>query len=209
MSKRTDVPTVNAGSMADIAFLLLIFFLVTTVIETDAGLDRMLPRWNDNDTIRIERKKKNILAIFIDSNGKLMANENLVQLEELKAKAIDFIDNGGSAISSEEHCSYCKGERSATSSDNPNKAIISLASNRETSYGVYISVQNELVAAYNELRNREAQRLFKMNFTDMDIKYQNPETSFIKKNELKERIVQIQKLYPLNIIDAQIISNEQ
>lgn len=208
MSKRTDVPTVSAGSMADIAFLLLIFFLVTTVIETDAGLDRMLPRWNDNDTISIDRKKKNILTIFIDSNGKLLANENLIQLKELKAMAFNFIDNGGSAVSSEEYCLYCKGERSSTSSDNPIKAIISLASNRETSYGAYVSVQNELVAAYNELRNREAQRLFKMNFTDMEVKYQNPETSSIVKNELKERIVQIQKLYPLNIIDAKIITSE-
>lgn len=208
MSKRTDVPTVNAGSMADIAFLLLIFFLVTTVIETDAGLDRMLPRWNDNDTIVIDRKKKNILAIFIDSNGKILANESLIQPKELKAMAFNFIDNGGGAVSSKEYCSYCKGEHSSKSSDNPVKAVISIASNRETSYGAYVSVQNELVAAYNELRNREAQRLFKMNFTDMEIQYQNPETSYIIKKELKERIVQIQKLYPLNIIDAEIITSE-
>ncbi|PCJ97977.1 MAG: biopolymer transporter ExbD [Flavobacteriaceae bacterium] len=206
MSKRTDVPKVNAGSMADIAFLLLIFFLVTTVIETNAGLDRRLPRWNDNDTTIVMRYERNVLAIFLDSNGKLMANNNLVQLKELKTVALDFIDNGGSLSTSEEYCSYCKGERSATSSDNPAKAVISLASNRETSYGAYISVQNELVAAYNELRNREAQRLFKMNFTDMETQYGKAETSLIVKKELKERIVQIQKRYPLNIIDAPTIT---
>ena len=153
MARRSGAPEVNAGSMADIAFLLLIFFLVTTTIETDAGLDRMLPPIEPPDTDVII-KQKNIFQVNINKNGQLLADDELISLKDLRAKATAFLDNGGDGS-----CSYCKGKKNPESSDNPTKAIISLKNDRETKYATYITVQNELVGAYNDLRNREAQAL--------------------------------------------------
>ena len=192
--------------MADIAFLLLIFFLVTTTIETDAGLDRMLPPIEPPDTDVII-KQKNIFQVSINRDGQLLADEELTDIKELKAKAIAFLDNGGAPSGSPDYCSYCKGKRDASSSDSPAKAIISLKNDRETKYGTYITVQNELVGAYNELRNREAQRLFKRNFTDMEAEYLNPETPDDVREELKEKVKRIQDLFPQKLSEAETSSN--
>lgn len=197
MARRAGAPEVNAGSMADIAFLLLIFFLVTTTIETDAGLDRMLPPIEPPDT-DVVIKQKNIFQVNINKNGQLLADEELIDLKNLRAKAMEFLDNGGDGT-----CSYCKGKRNAESSDNPSKAIISLKNDRETKYGTYITVQNELVGAYNELRNRESQRLFGRDFTDMEAEYLNPETSSSLKDELKEKVKRIQDLFPQKLSEAE------
>ena len=206
MSKRGAPPEVNAGSMADIAFLLLIFFLVTTTIETDAGLDRMLPPIEPPDT-DVVIKQKNIFQVNINRDGQLLADEELIDIKDLRAKAIAFLDNGGAPAGSPDYCNYCQGSRDASSSDNPSKAIISLKNDRETKYGTYITVQNELVAAYNELRNREAQRLYKRNFTDMEAEYLNPETSDEDKERLKERVKSIQDLFPMKLSEAETSSS--
>ncbi|WP_425235799.1 ExbD/TolR family protein [Ulvibacterium sp.] len=197
MARRAGAPEVNAGSMADIAFLLLIFFLVTTTIETDAGLDRMLPPIEPPDT-DVVIKQKNIFQVNINKNGQLLADEELIDLKDLRTKAMDFLDNGGDGT-----CSYCKGRKNAESSDNPSKAIISLKNDRETKYGTYITVQNELVGAYNDLRNRESQRLFGRDFTDMEAEYLNPETSSSLKDELKEKVKSIQDLFPQKLSEAE------
>jgi biopolymer transport protein ExbD len=197
MARRAGAPEVNAGSMADIAFLLLIFFLVTTTIETDAGLDRMLPPIEPPDT-DVVIKEKNIFQVNINKNGQLLADEELVDLKNLRTKAMAFLDNGGDGT-----CNYCKGRGNAESSDNPSKAIISLKNDRETKYGTYITVQNELVGAYNDLRNREAQRLFGRDFTDMEAEYLNPETSSSVKDELKEKVKSIQDLFPQKLSEAE------
>ncbi|WP_150451846.1 ExbD/TolR family protein [Arenibacter lacus] len=206
MSKRGAPPEVNAGSMADIAFLLLIFFLVTTTIETDAGLDRMLPPIEPPDT-DVVIKQKNIFQVNINRDGQLLADEELIDIKDLRAKAIAFLDNGGAPSGTADYCNYCQGNRDPSSSDNPSKAIISLKNDRETKYGTYITVQNELVAAYNELRNREAQRLYKRNFTDMEAEYLNPETSDEDKERLKERVKSIQDLFPMKLSEAETSSS--
>ncbi|TMM58332.1 biopolymer transporter ExbD [Maribacter algarum] len=201
MASREEAPKVNAGSMADIAFLLLIFFLVTTTIETDAGLDRMLTRPNIDVPPPIP--ERNILPILINGQDELMVDKTIIDLKDLKDITISFLDNGGASNESENYCIYCQGERNAKSSDNPDKAIVSLMSNRETTYGVYIAVQNELVAAYNHLRNREAQRLYKTDFTAMEVLYANAETPKVQKDELKKKIRSIQKLYPMKLSEAE------
>ncbi|MCP4977921.1 MAG: biopolymer transporter ExbD [Maribacter sp.] len=197
MARRAGAPEVNAGSMADIAFLLLIFFLVTTTIETDAGLDRMLPPIEPPDT-DVVIKQKNIFQVNINKNGQLLADEELIDLKQLRAKAMAFLDNGGDGT-----CTYCKGRKNADSSDNPSKAIISLKNDRETKYGTYITVQNELVGAYNDLRNRESQRLFGRNFTDMEGEYLNPETAQSIKDDLKDKVKRIQDLFPQKLSEAE------
>jgi biopolymer transport protein ExbD len=206
MPKRGAPPEVNAGSMADIAFLLLIFFLVTTTIETDAGLDRMLPPIEPPDTDVII-KQKNIFQVSINRDGQLLADEELTNIKDLRAKAIAFLDNGGAPSGTPDYCSYCKGKRDASSSDSPAKAIISLKNDRETKYGTYITVQNELVGAYNDLRNREAQRLYKTDFTDMEAEYLNPETPDNVREELKEKVKRIQDLFPQKLSEAETSSN--
>lgn len=206
MPRRKGAPEVNAGSMADIAFLLLIFFLVTTTIETDAGLDRMLPPIEPPDT-DVVIKQKNIFTVNINKNGQLLVEEQLTSLEDLKEAAMDFLDNGGAPSGSPEYCNYCKGSRDASSSDNPQKAIISLKNDRETKYSTYITVQNELVGAYNELRNREAQRLYRRDFTEMEAEYLNPETPSSVRDELKDKVKAVQELFPQKLSEAETSSN--
>ncbi len=202
MPRRKGAPEVNAGSMADIAFLLLIFFLVTTTIETDAGLDRMLPPIEPPDTDVII-KQKNIFTVNINKNGQLLVEEKLIDIQDLRAEAIAFLDNGGSPSGTPEYCNYCKGKRDASSSDNPQKAIISLKNDRETPYSTYITVQNELVAAYNDLRNRESRRLYGRDFTEMESEYLNPETPSSVRDELKEKVQRIQELFPQKLSEAE------
>lgn len=201
MPKRGEAPQVSAGSMADIAFLLLIFFLVTTTIETDAGLDRMLPPQITTPPRPVNQR--NILPILINGEDRLMVDDEVIELKDLKNITIAFLDNGGALKETTNYCDYCKGERDVQSSDNPHVAIVSLMSNRETSYGAYISVQNELVGAYNSLRNRESQRLYKIDFTAMEVLYSNSETPKAIKKELKSKIRKIQDLYPMKLSEAE------
>ena len=202
MSRRKGAPEVNAGSMADIAFLLLIFFLVTTTIETDAGLDRMLPPIEPPDTDVII-KQKNIFVVNINKYGQLLVEEQLMDIRDLRAAAIAFLDNGGSPTGTPDYCNYCKGKRDEKSSDSPQKAIISLKNDRETTYSTYITVQNELVAAYNDLRNREAKRLYGRDFTEMESEYLTPETPSSVRDELKEKVRKIQELFPQKLSEAE------
>jgi biopolymer transport protein TolR len=202
MPRRGAPPEVNAGSMADIAFLLLIFFLVTTTIETDAGLDRMLPPIEPPEE-DVVIKQKNIFTVNINKNGQLLVEEELTDLKNLRSKAVAFLDNGGAPQGTPEYCNYCKGKRDPDSSDNPKKAIISVKNDRETKYATYITVQNELVGAYNELRNREAQRLYGRDFTEMEAEYLNPETPSAIRDELKDKVQNIQDLFPQKLSEAE------
>jgi len=138
----------------------------------------------------------------VNKEGKIFADDQIVSIEDLRERAIAFLDNGGDGT-----CNYCKGAKNTASSDNPTKAIISLKNDRETKYGVYITVQNEIVGAYNELRNREAQRLYKQDFTDLEAAYLNPETDESLKDELKEKVKTIQDLFPQKFSEAETSKN--
>lgn len=202
MAKRS-APEVNAGSMADIAFLLLIFFLVTTTIETDSGLNRKLPPMEDQIDPPVI-KEKNILTVVVNKNNQLLVEEKLLKVDELRSTAVEFLDNGGGQ--GEEACNYCKGKKNPSSSDNPDKAIISLKNDRETSYKIYIAVQNELVAAYNELRNREFLRLnptMGMNFVEANLKYNDPRTSEEVRDELRPKLDEVKKMFPQKLSEAE------
>lgn len=201
MTNRDEVPRVNAGSMADIAFLLLIFFLVTTSIETDTGLDRMLPRITTERPLPIQ--ERNILPILINGADELWVGDEVVPLSDLRNRTVSFLDNGGALPDDPRYCDYCRGKRDPKSSDSPGEAVVSLLSHRETSYGIYIAVQNELVGAFNELRNREARRRYQKGFVDMEAEYLRPETPIATKEDLKSKIKHIQKLFPLNLSEAE------
>jgi len=188
MAKRS-APEVNAGSMADIAFLLLIFFLVTPIEEII-----------DPPII----KQKNIFTVVVNKNNQLLVEEELTDISDVRTLAMKFLDNGGGT--GEDSCDYCQGKKASSSSDNPEKAVISLKNDRETSYKVYIAVQNELVAAYNELRNREYLRLNPMNgmnFVQANSRYSDPRTSIDEKEKLKPQLNIVKSMYPQKLSEAE------
>ena len=202
MAKRS-APEVNAGSMADIAFLLLIFFLVTTTIETDSGLNRKLQPMEDVVDPPII-KERNIFTVVVNKNNDLLVEEKPLEISELREAAVAFLDNGGGK--GEDACNYCQGPRDKDSSDNPDKAVISLKNDRETDYTVYIAVQNELVAAYNVLRNREFARLnpnLGLSFVDADRRYSDPRTSTSEKEALKPKLAEVKVLFPQKLSEAE------
>ncbi len=143
------MPEVNAGSMADIAFLLLIFFLVTATISSDEGINRVLPKecppGEICDGIIAER---NILRVIINNDDEIMIEDNIIAITELKEITKNFLDNNGDGT-----CNYCNGLKSSNASDTPEKAVVSLQNGKLTTYKQFIAVQNELSKAYYELRN--------------------------------------------------------
>jgi len=196
---REKAPEVNAGSMADIAFLLLIFFLVTTTIQTDAGLNRKLPPLDENKTPPPPVKEKNVFTVVINRYGQLLVEDKEMQLKDLRQAAIDFLDNNGDGT-----CAHCNGTRDVNLSDNPDKAIISLINDNETKYEAYISVQNELVAAYYFLRDRESKRLYDgKTYRDLEAKFNDPATKEPMRERLQPVVEAIQKLYPQNLSEAE------
>ena len=158
-SLRHSSPEVNAGSMADIAFLLLIFFLVTTTVSVDEGINRKLPKLCPNDTECKEPiNERNILRIVLNSKNEIFVQDEIIQLNDLKDIAKSFLDNNG-----DNSCSYCNGKQLVTSSDNPKEAVISLQNDKLTSYEFYIAVQDELTKAYYELRETYVKTVLKTN----------------------------------------------
>ena len=198
MARRSS-PEVNAGSMADIAFLLLIFFLVTTTIETDSGISRKLPPIEEIEEDVII-KQRNIFTVLLNGKDQILVEDELMELEDIRAAAIEFLDNGGGT--GEEACDYCKGKRDPKSSDNPDKAIISLKNERESSYAAYISVQNELVAAYTHLRNVRAEDLYGESYSEMMKNYRDVNWPG-NKQKLKEKINNLRKEYPQKLSEVQ------
>jgi len=201
MAKRS-VPEVNAGSMADIAFLLLIFFLVTTTIPKDKGLIRQLPPDQPEDVTPPIIKEKNLFIVIVNRNDELLVEDERMDIGDLRQAAIDFLDNGGIPNGQEGYCDFCKGSRDPASSDNPEKAIISLSTDRETSFKAYVAVQNELGAAYNFLRDRESQRLHGWKYTE--IKAQIDEGRFQGNVEkTKDKLKEVKDLIPFKLSEAE------
>lgn len=201
MNRNRENPEVNAGSMADIAFLLLIFFLVTATIQTDAGLDRKLPPKEIIPPPPVN--ERNILRVSLNKNDELFVEDGTMELKDLKMAAMAFLDNGGIPIGEKNHCDYCHGTRNPNASDNPQKAIISFNSDREASYGMYVNVQDALTAAYNELRNRESQRLYGKKYVDMEELYYSANVSDEEKKSLKRDIEVIREMYPMKLSEAE------
>jgi len=207
MAKRS-APEVNAGSMADIAFLLLIFFLVTTTIEKDKGLLRSLPPIDDTEVEPPIIKQKNLFTVLIGRDNRLFVEDEIMEIKDLRKAAIEFLDNSGGTNAAGESCDYCKGDRSTSSSDHPDKAIISMKHARETTYEKYMEVQNELVAAYNFLREREAARLYQRYYPDAEKVFtamleEKEKNQYSKDEVLNERIATVKGLFPMKLSEAE------
>lgn len=143
--------SINGSSMADIAFLLLIFFLVTTTINVDTGIGIILPPPPDDidEPLVLER---NMMNILVNAKGEVSMDDKLVELSEVKPILIDFIDNHGI---------------DPNLSVSPEKAIISLKTQRKTPYKIYIDMLDEVMAAYKELRNKASHENYGKEFHEL------------------------------------------
>ncbi len=177
-------PGVNAGSMADIAFLMLIFFLVVTKIEADEGINTRLA--SNEPTPPIPLNERNVLEVSLNDKNEVFVEDGIVEVSRLTELAKAFIDNNGDGS-----CAYCQGEGLATLSENPDEAIISLQHLRSTDYKFYITVQNELIKAYNELRNDAAKKQFGSSYNQLSKKQQ----------------LEIRTQYPRKLSEIPLVSN--
>ena len=155
-------PSVNAGSMADIAFLLLIFFLVTTTISNDKGILRKLPPICPTEDCDLRLIERNVLRIAINKNGEVSVNKTLTQINGLNRVLKNFISNNGDTT-----CEYCYGNKLTEFSENPQEATISLIANRNSPYESFILVQDELTKAYYELREDYVSKILKKELTKL------------------------------------------
>ena len=165
---KRKVPDINSSSTADIAFLLLIFFLITTSMDTDRGLARRLPPPPENiekpDDQKV--KQRNVLQIYLNMYDQLMVNGEIMNVQQLRAKTKEFIANKYNDESLPERVSKDVnffGPMMITE-----KHVVSLQNDRSSSYQAYIDVQNELIAAYNELRDEVSRKKFGKAFADLD-----------------------------------------
>ncbi|WP_397447377.1 ExbD/TolR family protein [Polaribacter sp. R77954] len=195
---RKESPEINAGSMADIAFLLLIFFLVTTTMDVESGIIRKIPK-KEKITENIRIKEKNILEVNINLRNELFIDGEIVKLNDVKQIAIDFIDNAGGLDQNNTPCNWCKGKQLSTSSDHPSKAFISVKTDRTANYETYISVLDHLNAAYTHLRNRLGVNLYNQNYESLldDFKKSNQQDKSIA-----VKIKNLREKYPLLLSDA-------
>ena len=172
---KRKVQEINAGSMADIAFLLLIFFLVATTMNVDTGLARMLPPIppENQQQEEIKVKERNLFLVLISGSGNIMAGtpgkQEVIDLRQLTAKTKEFILN---ATDSEDMPEKEDKEIELPDGSKWNYpvslGVISLQTDRGTSYETYIMVQNELTRAFNEVRNEVAMRKFGVKFEDLN-----------------------------------------
>ncbi|WP_158841165.1 ExbD/TolR family protein [Polaribacter sp. L3A8] len=197
---RKESPEINAGSMADIAFLLLIFYLVTTTMTVDSGIARKIPEKQKNPT-DLDINERNILEVNINKNNQLFVDGKIIQLKELKQIAINFIDNGGGLDINKNNCDWCTGKRDKSSSDHPSKAIISIKTDRLINYETYISSLNILNSAYTHLRNKLAVKLHNRNYESL---LEDFNTSNNSDKNIQEKIKLIREKYPLLLSETEI-----
>lgn len=164
MAKRA-VPEINAGSMADIAFLLLIFFLVTTTMDVDTGIIRKLPPPVENNQENVDVKERNVLKILVNSHDQLLIDGERGDIRMLKNKVKDFMalhPNNSNYPEIKEKYIEELGKEVPLS-----KGVISLKNDRGTSYGMYIQVQNELARAFNEMKDEKSLQMYGVKYNQL------------------------------------------
>lgn len=170
--------------MADIAFLLLLFFLVSTTISQEKGITRKLPTpCPTGQDCSVTIPERNILRIFINDKNELLVGTSVTPLNELQEVVQNFLDNNGKGT-----CYYCNGTRLVTSSDHPKNAVVSLSSDRLANYSVFIAVQDELSKVYKTLRERYAMQQFGVPFDSLS----------------EENLKETQQAYPFMLSEASV-----
>ena len=170
MANKRKVPEINSSSQADIAFSLLIFFLVATTMNVDTGLVRVLPPMPDPNVKQedVKVKERNLLLVFVSGSGNIMAGGQEISIQQLKDKAKEFILNPYEDENLPE-----KEVKEIVMPDGSkwnypvSQGVISLQTTRDTGYQVYIMVQNELTRAFNEVRDDVAMQKFGKKFAEL------------------------------------------
>ena len=142
---------VNAGSMADIAFLLLIFFLVTTTIAEDKGIRVKLPPWSEEEPDITQLKKRNVYSVLVNAQNQLLVRGEPMNIRDLRGNAKEFISNP-----------YNREDLA----ERPTRAIISLKNDRGTNYKTYLEVYNELKGAYDELWDELSMKMYNVHYSE-------------------------------------------
>ena len=177
-------PGINTGSMADISFLLLTFFLLTSSINTEQGIPRRLPPPSDKDKpIDVQINKRNVFDVTVNFNDQILANGEMTPLNQLTHRAKEFLENPLNSPNLPEKESKLidnMGEYPIS------KGVISLKNDQSTSYNMYVQVQNELQRAVNELRDKVSVQYFGKVYDKLDTALQKS----------------IQKAIPMNISEA-------
>ena len=173
-----ETSEVNGGSLADIAFLLLIFFLVTTTMDIDTGITRLLPPEPEKDQeTEVKVNKRNVLVVLLNRSDRLMVGGEEMDRLDLKEEVIEFFTNPARLQTLPEmedaEVNFPPGSSPLLPPDGVwrgqvSKGVISLQNDRSTTYGKYLQVQNELVAAVNELRNEFCKLYFDRSFDDLN-----------------------------------------
>jgi biopolymer transport protein ExbD len=165
-----QVQEINAGSMADIAFLLLIFFLMTTTMDIDSGITRKLPSPPQTPIDDIIINERNVYIVLVNTYDQLFVEKEVMDISQLKDGVKEFISNPADKKNLSEKKEI---EIDGLGKVYISKGVVSLQNDRNTSYAKYIEVQNELVKAFNELRDEYARSKFGMPFEDLDEERKN------------------------------------
>lgn len=167
MAKRA-VPEIPAASMADIAFMLLIFFLVATTMDSTKGLFRMLPPMiKDNNEPPIKILDKNLFVVLVNKDDKLMVEKKPMDVRDLRKSTKEFLLNMNKNFEDLQYPDYEEVNIKEIGLTKVTKAVISIQNDRGTSYGKYIEIQNEIVAAYNEVKDLYSVRYFNKSFNQL------------------------------------------
>jgi biopolymer transport protein ExbD len=179
------VPEIAATSLADIAFMLLIFFLVTTTMDVDSGLERRLPQWVEDvpeDTPEI--RERNIFVVLVNRNNDLLVEDEYISIDDLRERTKEFMAN---PYNDENLPEKEPKEVPYFGMVDITKGVISLRNDLDTKYGTYIAVQNELVGAINELREELAKSQFGKAYKNLE----------------KDQQKAIRTIYPYKISEAE------
>jgi len=160
-------PEIPSASMADIAFMLLIFFITATSMDVDSGLERVLPQMppenqEQDDTPPI--KERNVFSVLLDASNRLMVEGEIIQVEDLRIKTKEFLLNPSNVENLPESKPT---EIPLIGNFDVSKGVISLRNDHGTQYGMYLAVQNELVAAVNEVRDELSSAKFGKKYEDL------------------------------------------
>lgn len=160
-------PEIPAASLADIAFMLLIFFLVTTTMDVDTGLERRLPPWAEQtDSTSRQINERDIFIVLVNKNNELLVENEYTDIGSLREKTKEFLANTNNNPNlPEKEPVYVPYFGEVMVAKN---AVISLRNDLDTQYKTYIAVQNELVAAINELRDELARQQFGKPYNNID-----------------------------------------
>lgn len=175
MAKRS-IPEVSAGSMADIAFLLLIFFLVTTTMETQTGIFRKLPPMD-----KVENppkiQKRNLLSILVNKFDQIQMNGEEVKINQITKKTKEFIQNKANKGNMPE---IVKKNIEGYGEAEVSKGVVSLQNDRGTTYEVYIAVQDALATAFEQIRDEKAREIYQKSYSQLIEDNQDDKVDIIK-----------------------------